>query len=53
MYAVPWFLQTVLDILPDNDLVPPTQLGDEQHISTGEKRKEIMEFGYQWHFRYH
>lgn len=27
------------DILPDNDLVPLIQLGDEQHITTGEENK--------------
>lgn len=30
------------DILPDNDSVPPTQWGDEQHISVEERK---MEFG--------
>lgn len=38
MYAVPWFLRTGPDILPDNDWVPPTQLGGEQHRSVEEKK---------------
>lgn len=42
MYAAPLFLQTVHDILPDNDLVPLIQLGDEQHITTAKENKKIM-----------
>lgn len=41
MYAAPLFLQTVHDILPDNDLVPLIQLADEQHITTEEENKTI------------
>lgn len=37
MYAAPLFLQTVPDILLDNDLVPLIQLGDEQRITKEEK----------------
>lgn len=42
MYAAPLFLQTVHDILPDNDLVPLIQLEDEQHITMEEESKIIM-----------
>lgn len=38
MYAAPLFLQIVPDILPDNDLVPRIQWGDEQHITTEEEK---------------
>lgn len=37
MYAAPLSLQTVPDILPDNDLVPLIQLGGEQHITIEEE----------------
>lgn len=37
MYTAPLSLQTVHDTLPDNDLVPLMQLGDEQHITTEEE----------------
>lgn len=40
MYAVPLFLQTVHDILPDNDLVPLIHLRDEQHITTEEENND-------------
>lgn len=39
MYTAPLSLQTVHDTLPDNDLVPLMQLGDEQHITTEEENK--------------
>lgn len=42
MYAAPLFLQTVHDILPDNDLVPLIQLGDEQHITTEKENKTVV-----------
>lgn len=47
MYAVPLFLQTVHDILPDNDLVPLIQLRDEQHITTEEENNDAcLLFGF-------
>lgn len=40
MYAAPLFLQTVHDILLDNDLVPLIQLRDEQHITKKEENND-------------